>query len=146
MLTVTLILKKFFNFMRHLLFIKRNYMTKTNLFLSISLSVLLIAVLSRCTKDSGKVPVLEVSKCDTITYTKHIKPIMEKYCTNCHGTPLSGGAPVYLDTYSSVKASGANGTLKKETIDDATMPYGGPPLSQSNQDLISCWLTNGMKE
>lgn len=110
------------------------------------LSILFIALASRCTKDSGKAPEPTVTTCDTITYTKHIKPIMDDYCVSCHGTPLSGGAPVYLDTYTSVKASGSNGSLKKETVDDAAMPLGGPPLSQADQDLISCWVSNGMLE
>jgi hypothetical protein len=121
-------------------------MTKIKTIFLLSISLLFIALISRCTKDSGKVPVLQTSSCDTITYTKHVKPILEKQCLICHGTPLAGGAPIFLDTYTSVKASGTKGTLKKETIDDATMPLGGPPLSQANQDLISCWLTNGMKE
>lgn len=121
-------------------------MTKVKFSLFLTSSIICIAILSRCTKDSGKVPVLQTSGCDTITYTNHIKPIMEKYCLSCHGTPLAGGAPIFLDTYTSVKASGSNGSLKREAIDQASMPLGGPPLSQSNQDLISCWLNNGMKE
>lgn len=113
-------------------------------------AVLLISVivlLAQCTKKVGKPIVTNTgNNCDTITYDVHIKPIMDKYCISCHGDPLSGGAPVFLNTYSSVKASGENGSLKKTVIDEATMPLGSAPLPQAEQNLIECWISNGMIE
>lgn len=121
-------------------------MSKIKFIALLVICISVMAILSRCAKDTGKPPQATVSSCDTITYTKHIQPIMVKSCISCHGEPLSGGAPIYLNTYSSVKTSGSNGTLKNEVIVKGSMPLGGPALPQAEQDLINCWLSNGMKE
>ena len=84
--------------------------------------------------------------CDTVTYTKYIKPLIDTYCISCHGTSPNPGAPL-LTTYAYVKTVADNGTLKKTTLDPSPtpelMPVGGPPLSQAEKDLIQCWLING---
>ncbi len=109
--------------------------------------VLLIVLLIGCDKKVGKIPTTPVAACDTITYEKHIKPIIDAKCNSCHGNPLSGGAPIPLVTYFDVKAAGDDGSLKKTVIDGMpVMPYGGSPLPKEEQDKISCWLNNGKKQ
>lgn len=95
----------------------------------------------------GKLPTPSITPaaCDTITYTKHIKPIIETWCISCHGTTPSPGAPM-LVTYEQVKN---NAQKIKNTVFDSnpeSMPQGGDPLEQDLKDLITCWLNNGNKE
>ncbi len=130
---------------------RKNYL----LFSLISGLTFAAAVFVSCTKDEGKKPQTlvtttttggGVSACDTVTYTKHIKQIMEDYaCVSCHQVSLSKGAPP-LDTYAQVSAVSAK---IKATVFDGTpelMPQGGDPLPQSQKDLLTCWLNNGKKE
>lgn len=110
--------------------------------------ILFAVIITGCVKDVGKLPAAAATGCDTVTYTKHIKPIIDASCISCHGNPLSGGATVFLTNYAQVKAAGDNGTFKSTVFDAKPdlMPYGGSPLPQAQKDLISCWLSNGEKQ
>jgi hypothetical protein len=125
-------------------------MNKTTLISTLSfICVFSIIIISSCVKDVGKIPVtaVAVSACDTITYTKHIKPIIDSSCISCHGpTPLPG-APL-LTNYAEVSANADK--IRATALDPnpvpELMPQGGPPLPQAKKDLIQCWLTNGKKQ
>ncbi len=122
-------------------------MNKNKLLLIFSSCIAAVAIISSCAKDEGKIPVVTVSACDTITYTKHIKPIIDSSCISCHGTtPLPGAPP--MTNYAEVKAVGDNGKFKATVFDakPELMPQGGDPLPQAKKDLITCWLNNGKKE
>jgi len=128
-------------------------MNKRKLITASSLFVSLFALLLSCDKKVGKLPTSTtpppvVGACDTITYVKHIKPIIDASCISCHGNPLSGGATVFLTNYAEVKASADNGTLKADVVDGTgvSMPYGTAPLPQAQKDLVSCWINNGKKQ
>lgn len=121
-------------------------MSKTTVAAFISVCVLAFAA---CVKDSGRLITSQttttVSACDTITYTKHIKPIIDSSCISCHSSNPVPNAPP-LTNYAEAKA---NGTLIKTTTVDGTpkpMPDGGDPLPAAKKQLIICWVTNGMKE
>lgn len=108
-------------------------------------------IFSACTKDVGKLPVSSVapSGCDTVTYTKHIKPLMDASCNlgGCHGIPLGSGAPPFSN-YAQVKQYADNGEIKSTVFDSQPelMPQNGPPLPQAQKNLLNCWLNNGKKE
>lgn len=122
---------------------------KKKIFTLAFFGILFTTLFIACAKDQGKLPVTAAagSACDTITYTKHIKPLIDNTCLSCHGTQPNPGAPV-LVTYAQVVANASK--IKATTLDanpvPELMPQGGPPLKQSDKDLISCWLGNGMKE
>ncbi len=122
-------------------------MKRNILILTLSIAGVIALLITSCSKDEGKLPVAAATGCDTVTYTKHIKPIIEATCISCHGTPPNPGAPL-LTNYTQVKANSAK---IKATVLDANpspelMPQGGPPLPQTQKALITCWLNNGMKE
>ncbi|MBL7931805.1 MAG: hypothetical protein JNL60_07885 [Bacteroidia bacterium] len=131
-------------------------MNKKYVLLSLGSMVLFAtAVFMSCTKDEGKIPQSNLtttttggpSPCDTITYTKHIKKILEdRACIACHNDPVGGvGAPP-LNTYGEVSDVAQK---IKNTVFDANpelMPKGGDPLPQAEKDLITCWLNNGKKQ
>jgi uncharacterized membrane protein len=128
-------------------------MNKKSILILSSVSVVSFFLILSCTKDKGKLPVEvpppPVEACDTITWTKHIKKIVETKCSTapgCHtGAAPSGG--VSLDTYAQVKNQADNGRIKARVIDGipSFMPQGGQ-LPQNEKDLIACWLGNGKKE
>ena len=93
-----------------------------------------------------KTVVTQPGACDTITYTKHIQPIMTNYCytpgsVGCHS---SGNSPrVPLTTYAEVSLQSAAIDNHVFTIQD--MPAGGTMSAKELQQL-RCWLDNGKKQ
>lgn len=122
-------------------------MKRNLLLLVFSTTFITVLFFSGCTKDVGKLPPAPVSSCDTITYTKHIKPLIDNYCINCHGVPPNPGAPL-LTTYDDVKnnSSKIQATVLNPNPTPELMPQGGPPLPEPEKALIRCWLSNGMKQ
>lgn len=124
-------------------------MKKRLLFAGCALCALFTLLLLSCDKKVGKLPVtatapLNPSACDTITYTKHIKPIIDLKCPSCH---FAGNGRALLGDYAQVKAVADNGQLKGYLIDGVPefMPKGSQ-LPANEKDLVLCWLNNGTKE
>jgi hypothetical protein len=115
----------------------------------IILTTLLFALfLSTCTKKAvSPIPEIDptVSKCDTITYTKAILPIMEQFCIRCHNESFGGSN---FKLYAELKEKALNGKLKSYTVDGIPkiMPLGESKLAQDKLDLILCWISNGAKQ
>jgi hypothetical protein len=112
-------------------------------------ALILLFVLS-CTKDVGPNPDLlpKQNFCDTISFAKHIKPIIEARCTSCH-TP-GGFAGTYgdytTDTYAGIKQKVDNGSFRGRVIDltiTPTMPYQMAPLPADTIAILKCWLESG---
>jgi len=137
-------------------------MKKTTVTLVTIVCTLLLVSIS-CVKKVGKLPPEETTSgsttsttsaattpsvnCDTITYTKHIKPIIDGNCISCHQTGLENGF-TNLESYTLVKAKAQEGRIKARVIDGepSYMPQDKGKLPKAQLDLISCWLNNGMKE
>lgn len=129
-------------------------MTKRSaLFLS-TVVIAFALILASCVKDKGKAPVVvappPVESCDTITYNKHIKKLVDNNCSTtpgCHAGTGAGGGGVVLETYTQVKNQADNGRIKARAIDGnpSFMPVGSQ-LTQAQKELITCWLNNGKKE
>lgn len=106
-------------------------------------------VLIRCDKRVGKLaaaPPVASSACDTVTYTKQIKKIIDDNCVSCHGPSLQQSG-VILVTYADVKNMADQGRIKARVIDGnpSFMPQGSE-LSPAQKSLILCWLGNGGKQ
>lgn len=81
-----------------------------------------------------------------ITYNGNIKSIMSSFCTSCHGSPTTNGAPMSLTTYSQVKSAVENrGLVNRINSTTNPMPQSGL-MSQSNRDLIQQWIDDGLLE
>lgn len=80
------------------------------------------------------------------SFEADIKPIMEQYCTSCHG--YGGADGLNLNNKSDlVKAANKGellGTIKWHK-GYPKMPEGGDQLDKSTIDKIECWISNGMK-
>jgi hypothetical protein len=104
-------------------------------------SIILALGFAMCTNKKGQVApttAAPIGACDTVTYTKHIAPIISQAC-GCHGPGFFKGD---LTNYTGVKAKVDNGTFKKEVITNKTMPQGSS-LSSKQLELITCWLDKG---
>lgn len=118
-----------------------------------SLVVLFLAV--SCVKDKGNLPKdpeptpstpTATDPCDTITYEKHIRPIVTKICLSCHGDtkPSSGYS---LNSYNQLKEKGSTGKLEARVVKGTGgfMPQ-GRAMSTDTIKLFSCWIKNGYKQ
>ena len=99
-----------------------------------------------CTKDIGPNPDLipkQSNICDSVTFTKTIKPIFDSKCISCHFA--GGSGPGDFTTYAGIKLKVDAGLIKGRLIDvtGAIMPQGGPALPSNQLDLIKCWLDAG---
>ncbi|MBS1600415.1 MAG: hypothetical protein JST75_19455 [Bacteroidetes bacterium] len=85
--------------------------------------------------------------CDTtnVTYSASIVPILQSYCTGCHGGS-GASAGVDLSVYSGVLAQVQNGKLWGDVSHSTgynAMPVGGAMLSSCDLNKISIWIKNG---
>lgn len=98
----------------------------------------------------GRVKVLEPT--GTVTFNKHIAPIMNAHCVRCHREGEI--APFTLGSYEDLL--GWEDTIL-EVIDDKRMPpwsadpghgvfTNDPRLSANERELIEIWIDNGMPE
>jgi mono/diheme cytochrome c family protein len=116
----------------------------------ISISFLLIAMSVAACKTTKVDPPEPAAKAAAVdcskqyTYAFDIKPILEQYCTRCHGE--AGGFD--FTNFEDVKSAGQKGELVG-TISYAHgfphMPANSPKLDQVLIDKITCWVNQGMK-
>lgn len=124
-------------------------MNKMNWILKFFCVSCLVILLVSCDKRVGKLATAATvtsSACDTVTYTKQIKKIIDDNCVSCHGPSLQQSG-VILVTYSDVKTKADQGRIKARVIDGnpSFMPQ-GTELSPAQKSLILCWLSNGEKQ
>lgn len=85
---------------------------------------------------------------DLVTYTEHVKSLLDMHCSICHSTQLTGadrfGAPpgVNTDTYTEAVASGQRSNIR---IQAGTMPPAGA-LGLYDRQLFQKWIDQGMQE
>lgn len=112
--------------------------------LSVSVLALIIhitALISSCEKKVGKLPPKVVTLCDTITFTKTIKPMIDRDCISCHDANSSSGD---LTTYAGIKQKIDNGTFKNRVFDSPSNPMPqGAMYTQDKLDILKCWLDKG---
>lgn len=103
--------------------------------------------LGACAKDVGPDPALvpkTVNVCDSVTFSKTIKPIIDANCatSGCH-TP-GGSGPGDFTTFPDISLKVQNGSFKARVIDGVPgfMPATGR-LPQPEIDKITCWLNAG---
>ena len=81
----------------------------------------------------------------TLTYVTDIKPIIEQYCTRCHGGNETGGYD--LGKVADVKRAGMNGALLgtiKHADPYPSMPPNEEMLDNTTIAKIEAWIKSGM--
>lgn len=86
---------------------------------------------------------------DNVTYSEHIKPIIDNNCVSCHKNPPINGAPMPLTTYEFVADAITQRPLlikiSKQNGEPGLMPLGGPRLPQRSIDMIAKWKNQGLQ-
>jgi uncharacterized membrane protein len=95
--------------------------------------LLSILLLTSCTKEPEVIP-------DTVTYTQHIKPIIQNRCSMCHYPGYSKG---YWGDYGEAYAK--RDLILYRAVTTKTMPPGGV-LSKRERLLIEKWVATGAKK
>jgi uncharacterized membrane protein len=75
--------------------------------------------------------------CETITFAKQVKTIIETNCVQCHG---ARGQFPELTNYNDISAHAA--LVKSETV-SRRMPQGSSTLTNEEIAAISCWVDAG---
>ncbi len=73
-----------------------------------------------------------------VTYTNDIKSIIDSKCLNCHGSPVTNGAPMSLTNFDEVKEAVINRDLIGR-VEDGSMPPNGTPLTTIQINAIKDW-------
>ncbi|MFM2225070.1 MAG: hypothetical protein RJA07_1272 [Bacteroidota bacterium] len=126
---------------------------KKNISYSILLLAAIVIVTNSCIKHKSEAPITTVSNsstvgfCDTITFAKHISPIIN-LCSGCH----SSSPRHFITDYASLKSEVTNGFITINSANHHVMGNGKDMSSVSYADLssqqneyIKCWIDNGMK-
>ena len=83
-----------------------------------------------------------------VTYCAQIQSLLDRSCTGCHSSGLSGtarnGAPAGVD-FDSYGAAVANAARAEVRIGAGTMPPGGG-LASADRDLFAEWVARGLLE
>ena len=92
-----------------------------------------------------------------IDYTRDVRPILEKYCYDCHG-PKQQSSGLRLDRKASVRNGGFSGQIiipgdaegsrmfrMVSGIDGMPMPIGDPKPTRAEIDVIRRWIDQGAK-
>jgi hypothetical protein len=113
--------------------------------LSLIFGLTLFVLACKNENNETKFPVVitKINSCDTITYSRHIKPIIIVTCainSGCHGT---GSAQGDFNTYPTMQPFISQ--FKQRLIITQDMPKGSAPLPQAQLDLFACWLEAGGK-
>ena len=109
----------------------------------------LVLTLMGCTNDSTDDLSAEMlSPETTVTYSQHVKTIIESNCISCHGNIPS--APMSLTTYGEVRDAilnrGLIDRISRSNGQSGLMPQGGTRMPQTNIDIIIKWQADGFPE
>ena len=87
---------------------------------------------------------------ENITYTEHIKPIIDANCVACHSNPAVGGASVPMTNFEEVKLvfenTDALDRMNRQPGESGFMPKYGSRLPQVSIDLVEEWMNEGYLE
>jgi hypothetical protein len=119
--------------------------------MSISKLVIIISTLSVVFNSCDPV-VIDVYQCSskTITYTSHIKTLMQSNCaiSGCHDSKTRAKA-IDLSTYALIKKEAVTqnfmGSINQE-LSYSSMPLRKNKLNQDSINVIYCWIKNGMPQ
>ncbi len=74
------------------------------------------------------------------SYAADVKPVLERWCTSCHGEPPTSGAPMSLTSYEAVVEHLER--VRVRTLVQQTMPPGGG-LSADDRAVLATWIAAG---
>jgi uncharacterized membrane protein len=116
---------------------------------TLTLLVILATFFCSCENNSTD-DLTDATPIDNVTYTEHVKTIINNNCIICHGTIPANSAPMSLVTYDQVKQAvqerGLLDRISRAQGEPGMMPNGGTRLPQNQIDLIVQWEEQGLQE
>ena len=114
------------------------------------LGMLLALSLGSCYYDNKEDMYGTSGPCDTsnVSYTTHIKPLMDQQCVGCHGA-TAPSAGISLHDYASVQASVNSGRFigsVRWDVGYSPMPKGGTKWTPCQIQQLLTWYHNGMPQ
>ncbi len=117
---------------------------------SVSLLVLLFFVFFGCENSSESDLIEQLPLTENITYTEHIKPIIDANCVACHSNPAVGGASVPMTNFEEVRLvfenTDALDRMNRQPGESGFMPLNDTRLPQTSIDLVEQWMNEGYLE
>lgn len=108
-------------------------------------AIVCFSFLISCSNDSED-DLIDQTPIMTVTYTSHIKNIVDNNCLNCHSNPTQNGAPMPLTTYNEVRDAVLNrGLINRLNNQVNPMPPTGN-LPNATIALFEQWETDGLLE
>jgi menaquinol-cytochrome c reductase cytochrome b/c subunit len=107
-------------------------------------------------EEEGAAPALDVASIETVSYSQHIKPIIDKRCLSCHGKRQKGGYS--MADYNSMMTTGDNApvitpgdaanSILVQMLHGVKTPAGGQmppgrPLAAEQIQLFEKWINQG---
>ena len=81
--------------------------------------------------------IIPVCEPDEQMFSDLVHPIIESNCIACHAE--SSGQPPVLETYDGVINALNNHSLRDRVVNREMPPYGAPPMSESDINIIKNW-------
>ena len=78
-----------------------------------------------------------------ITYTSHIKTIMDRYCTSCH-SGAAARAGLRLTTYQQVRTNSSRSNARMNNASNPMPPSG--LISKAERDQFTKWIEDALPE
>jgi uncharacterized membrane protein len=103
-----------------------------------------------CENSSENDLIEQTQPTDDISYTVHIKPIINANCVSCHSNPAINGASSPMTNYNQTKNTFENTNaldrMNRQPGESGFMPLGGTRLPQASIDLVEQWINEGYLE
>ena len=92
-----------------------------------------LLVLTSCTYNE----ITPICKPDEQMFSDLVQSIIESNCMECHSE--SSSQPPVLETYDGVINALNNHSLRDRVVNREMPPYGAPPMSESDINIIKNW-------
>jgi len=119
---------------------------KTSISAALLADVAVASFLQSCTYKNEE-ELFPQSDCDVsmVTYSGHIVPLLDNYCTGCHGSSEPSGG-VVLDNFDDVQGLALNGNLYCSVNHDdgcSQMPQDQPKIPECDILTLKTWIDDG---
>lgn len=109
----------------------------------------LFGVFVNCSSSNSKNNVESPDESDdqnTTVFFSNVMNIIALNCADCHGLPVSNGAPMSLVSYEDIVESATliNTRINLPESNPLSMPQNRPNITQAEKDTIKNWIDAGM--
>lgn len=88
----------------------------------------------------------ETENQNTTVFFSNVMNVIANNCADCHGLPVSNGAPMSLVSYEDIVESATLINIRINLLESnpLSMPQNRPNITQADKDTIKNWIDAGM--